>query len=384
MLVSRTKGFTFLLALLLTAVIGTAGMAADGEIVVGLNVELTGSIPMVGQSSLRGAQLAVEEMNDAGGLEVDGKVYTIRLVVEDNQDVAPSAAAAATKLITQDNVLALIGPNASRMAIPAAIVANNMRTPMISPWSTAVETTVDRPYVFRAAFIDDFQGEVVATFAREQLGAQTAAVLFDIASDYNKGIAEIFRDRFASAGGTIVAFESYTTGDRDFSSQLTRIRQANPDVLFLPNYYSEVPLQVQQARRLGYTGHIVGSDSWGNEEIIALGGSVMEGLFFSTHYAPDIATPVARQFIEAYAARYGSAPDDVAALTYDSFGLLFQAIQDAGRLDREAIREALASISDFEGVTGKMTFTGTGDPVKSAVFIQIKDGKFTYYDSVAP
>lgn len=384
MLVSRTKGFTFLLALLLTAVIGTAGMAADGEIVVGLNVELTGSIPMVGQSSLRGAQLAVEEMNDAGGLEVDGKVYTIRLVVEDNQDVAPSAAAAATKLITQDNVLALIGPNASRMAIPAAIVANNMRTPMISPWSTAVETTVDRPYVFRAAFIDDFQGEVVATFAREQLGAQTAAVLFDIASDYNKGIAEIFRDRFAAAGGTIVAFESYTTGDRDFSSQLTRIRQANPDVLFLPNYYSEVPLQVQQARRLGYTGHIVGSDSWGNEEIIALGGSVMEGLFFSTHYAPDIATPVARQFIEAYAARYGSAPDDVAALTYDSFGLLFQAIQDAGRLDREAIREALASISDFEGVTGKMTFTGTGDPVKSAVFIQIKDGKFTYYDSVAP
>ncbi len=162
MLVSRTKGFTFLLALLLTAVIGTAGMAADGEIVVGLNVELTGSIPMVGQSSSRGAQMAVEEINGAGGLEVGGKRYTIRLVVEDNQDVAPSAAAAATKLITQDNVLALIGPNASRMAIPAAIVANNMRTPMISPWSTAVETTQNRPYVFRAAFIDDFQGEVVA------------------------------------------------------------------------------------------------------------------------------------------------------------------------------------------------------------------------------
>lgn len=255
---------------------------------------------------------------------------------------------------------------------------------MISPWSTAVETTVDRPYVFRAAFIDDFQGEVVATFAREQLGAQTAAVLFDIASDYNKGIAEIFRDRFAAAGGTVVAFESYTTGDRDFSSQLTRIRQANPDVLFLPNYYSEVLLQVQQARRLGYTGNIVSSDSWGNEEIIALDGSVMEGLFFSTHHAPDIATPVARQFIVAYSARYGSAPDDVAGLTNDSFGLLFQAIQDARCLDREAIREALASITDFEGVTGKMTFTGTGDPVKSAVFIQIKDGKFTSYDSVAP
>lgn len=371
-------------AALLLGVLGGGALAADGEIVIGLNVELTGSIPMIGQSSLRGAQLAVLEVNSAGGLEVDGKLYTIRLVVEDNQDVAPSSAAAATKLITQDNVLALIGPNASRMAIPAAIVANNLRTPMISPWSTAVETTVDRPYVFRAAFVDDFQGAVVAAFAREQLGARTAAVLFDIASDYNKGIAEIFRDQFTAMGGQIVAFESYTTGDRDFSSQLTRIRQANPDVLFLPNYYSEVPLQVQQARRLGYTGHIVGSDSWGNEEIIALGGNVMEGLFFSTHYAPDIATPRAQQFIQAYAARYGSAPDDVAALTYDSFYLLFEAIQKAGRLDREAVREALASIADFEGVTGKMTFDGSGDPIKSAVIIQIKDGKFTYYSSVAP
>ncbi|MFS8524231.1 MAG: ABC transporter substrate-binding protein, partial [Limnochordales bacterium] len=280
----RNGSFVLVLAALLVAALGVGALAADGEIVIGLNVELTGSIPVIGQSSVRGAQLAVLEINSAGGLEVGGKRYEITLVIEDNQDVAPSAAAATTKLITQNNVLAVIGPNASRNAIPAAIVANNLRTPMISPWSTAVETTVDRPYVFRAAFIDDFQGEVVATFARETLGAQTAAVLFDIASDYNKGIAEIFRERFEAAGGRVVAFESYTTGDRDFSSQLTNIRAHNPDVLFLPNYYSEVPLQVQQARRLGYTGHIVGSDSWGYEEIIALGGQFMEGLFFSAHY----------------------------------------------------------------------------------------------------
>lgn len=380
----RNGSFVLVLAALLVAALGVGALAADGEIVIGLNVELTGSIPVIGQSSVRGAQLAVLEINSAGGLEVGGKRYEITLVIEDNQDVAPSAAAATTKLITQNNVLAVIGPNASRNAIPAAIVANNLRTPMISPWSTAVETTVDRPYVFRAAFIDDFQGEVVATFARETLGAQTAAVLFDIASDYNKGIAEIFRERFEAAGGRVVAFESYTTGDRDFSSQLTNIRAHNPDVLFLPNYYSEVPLQVQQARRLGYTGHIVGSDSWGYEEIIALGGQFMEGLFFSAHYAPDIATPAAQRFIQAYQARYGSAPDDVAALTYDSFGLLFQAIQDAGVVDRDAVRDALARITNYEGVTGTMTFTGTGDPIKSAVFIQIKGGKFTYYDSIAP
>lgn len=373
---------TGLMMALLAGLLG--GAAAAQEIVVGLNAELTGSIPVVGQSSRNGAQLAVDQINAAGGLEVGGRRYTIRLVIEDNEDDAASAVAATTKLITQNRVVAVVGPNASRNAVPAAQIAENMRTPLISPWSTNPATTAGKRYVFRAAFIDDFQGQVVAAFAREHLGAQTAAVLFDIASEYNKGIAEIFRESFQALGGRVVAWETYTTGDRDFSSQLTNIRAANPDVLFLPNYYSEVPLQVQQAQRLGISAHIIGSDSWGSAELLALGGAAMEGLFFTTHYAPDIATPVARRFIEAYTARYGSAPDDVAALTYDSFGLLFRAIQEAGRLDREAVREALASITDFEGVTGKMSFTEAGDPIKSAVIIQIKGGKFTYYSSVDP
>lgn len=371
-------------ALLLVAALGFTVSAADGEIVVGLNAELTGSIPNVGESSHRGAMIAVDEMNAAGGLQVGDETYTVTLFVEDNEDKAPSSAAATAKLITQHNVLAVIGPNASRMAIPAAEMANNMSTPIISPWSTAVETTQGRPYAFRAAFIDDFQGEVVATFARENLEAQTAAVLFDVASDYNKGIAEIFRDRFEAAGGDIVSYETYTSGDKDFTSQLTKIRQQRPDVLFLPNYYSEVPLQVQQARRLGYTGHIVGSDSWGDEEIMTLGGSMMDGLFFSTHYSSDIATPTAQEFIATYEERFGGKPNDIAALTYDSFGLFFQAVQQAGVLDRDAVRDALASITNFDGVTGNMTFEGTGDPIKSAVFIKIDDGRFTYFDSVSP
>ncbi len=372
----------WVLACLVVGILTGAAMAQ--EIVVGLNVELTGSIPVVGQSSRNGAQLAVDQVNAAGGLEVGGRRYTVRLVVEDNEDDAASAVAATTKLITQNQVVAVIGPNASRNAIPAAQIAENWRTPLISPWSTNPTTTAGKRYVFRAAFIDDFQGEVVAAFARNNLGAQTAAVLFDIASEYNKGIAEIFRSSFEALGGRVVAWETYTTGDRDFSSQLTNIRAANPDVLFLPNYYSEVPLQVQQARRLGIGARILGSDSWGSAELLTLGGADMEGLFFTTHYAPDIATPVAREFISAYEARYGNTPDDVAALTYDSMQLLFQALQKAGRVDREAVRNALASITDFEGVTGSMRFEGTGDPVKSAVIIQIRDGKFTYYDSVAP
>jgi len=232
--------------------------------------------------------------------------------------------------------------------------------------------------------IDDFQGLVCARFAKDHLKAEKAAVLYDVASEYNKGIAEEFKKSFEALGGKVVSFESYTTGDQDFSSQLTRIVQASPKVLFLPNYYSEVPLQIQQARRLGFAGDFLGSDGWGSPEIIKLGGRDMEGQFFSTHYAPDIATPTAQKFIKAYEERYKELPDDVAALTYDSFGMLFQAIKAAGKLDRTALRDARARITKYEGVTGTMRFEGTGDPVKSAVIIQIKDGKFTYFASVGP
>ncbi|HEY8498695.1 MAG TPA: ABC transporter substrate-binding protein [Limnochordales bacterium] len=361
-----------------------AAPALAAEIVVGLNVELTGSIPVVGQSSLNGARMAVDEVNQAGGLQVGGQRYTVRLQVEDNEDKAQSAVAAAQKLYYQDNVIAMIGPNASRNAVPAADIAESARAPMISPWSTNPSTTRGKRYVFRAAFTDDFQGRVVASFARQHFNAQRAAVLFDVASEYNKGIAEVFRQAFTELGGQVVAFETYTTGDKDFLSQLTKIRAARPDILFLPNYYSEVPLQVQQAHMIGLNVPIIGSDSWGFSDLLTLGGADMEGLMFTTHYAPDIATPVARRFIDAYRQRYGSAPDDVAALTYDSFQLLFLALQQAGRVDREAVRNALASIQRYEGVTGTMQFKGTGDPIKSAVVIQIKDGQFKYFTTANP
>ena len=278
----------------------------------------------------------------------------------------------------------MIGPNASRNAIPAATVAEGAKVPMISPWSTNPKTTQGKKYVFRACFIDDFQGVVCAKFALKTLGAKKAAVLYDVASEYNKGIAEVFKRTFEAEGGTVVAFETYTTGDKDFSSQLTKIKAAEPDVLFLPNYYSEVPLQVQQALKLGYTGKFLGSDSWGSTDLIKLGGQAMEGHFFSTHYAPDIATPEAQKFINAYKTKYGSTPDDVAALTYDSFGLLFQALKGAGKLDRDALRDALASIKEYKGVTGQLQFKDTGDPVKSAVILQIKGGEFKYYETASP
>lgn len=362
---------------------------APDVIRIGLNAELTGGVPVVGASCRAGAELAVEEVNAAGGLEVGGRRYRVELLVEDNEDKAESAAAAAHKL-NAAGVLLMIGPNASRNAIPAAEVAESAKMPMISPWSTAVKTTIDattgnpKMYVFRAAFIDDFQGVVAAKFALESLKSAKPAVLYDVASEYNKGIAEVYRKTMEAAGVPVVAFETYTTGDKDFSSQLTKIRAAGADSLFLPNYYSEVPLQVQQARRLGFTANILGSDSWGNLELITLCGKDCEGLFFTTHYATDIATPKAQAFIKAYETKFGKVPDDVAALTYDSLGLAFQAIKAAGRLDREAVRTALAGIAEYEGVTGVMQFKGTGDPIKSAVIIQIREGRFRYFSTAKP
>ncbi len=363
---------------------GACAKKEADEIRLGVNAELTGSKPAVGASCKNAAELLAAQINQAGGLKLGDKAWKVTLFVEDNEDKAESAAAAAQKLITQNNVLAIIGPNASGNAIPAARICEDAKVIMVSPWSTNPKTTEGKQYVFRACFIDDFQGQVMAKFARDNLKAQTAAVLYDVASEYNKGIAEFFRKFFEEAGGKVVAFESYTKGDMDFSSQLTKIKGANPDVLFLPNYYNEVPLQAQQARRLGIACAIIGSDSWGSEELLRLGGKDLEGCFFSTHYAPDIATEKAQKFIKDYEAKYGKKPDDVAALTYDAGNLLLTAIAQAGVPDRQKVRDALAAIQEFEGVTGNLRFKGTGDPIKSAVILQIKDGKFIYHASVQP
>lgn len=385
------KRLTLLMALVVVMGLLVTACRPKGPetIKIGLNAELTGGIPVVGASCKNGAELAVEEINNAGGLEVGGKKYKIELLIEDNEDKAESAAAAAQKL-NAAGVLLMIGPNASRNAIPAAEVAEANKMPMISPWSTNPKTTIDaatgqpKKYVMRACFIDDFQGVVAAKFAMTELGSKKPAVLYDVASEYNKGIAEIFKRTMEENGIQVVAFETYTTGDKDFSAQLTKIIQSGADSLFLPNYYTEVPLQVQQAHKLGFKGVIFGSDSWGATELIDLCGAACEGYFFTTHYAADIATPKAQAFIKAYESKYGKTPDDVAALTYDAFGLAFQAIQAAGKIDREAVNQALRSVSRYEGVTGVMQFKGTGDPVKSAVVLQIKGGKFVYYTTAQP
>lgn len=385
------KKATLLLSLFILIFICSAGWARQETIKVGVIAELTGDMPAVGTSCKNAAEMAVKGVNDAGGLPVGGKKIKVELIVEDNAGKADQSAAAAQKLITQDEVIAIIGPNASRYAIPASEVAESSQTVLITPWSTNPKTTLDaitnqpKKYVFRAAFIDPFQGKVLAKFAWGDMKAKTAAVLYDVASDYNKGIAEVFKESFEKLGGKIVSFETYTTNDKDFSAQLTKIKGANPDIIFLPNYYSEVPLQVQQAHRLGITAPFLGSDSWGSNDLLTLSGNELEGYYFSTHYAEDNATPVARTFIAGYQKAYGVVPDDVAALTYDAFGMLFTAIKNGGKADREAVRNALSTLPDYKGVTGDMKFQpGSGDPIKSAVIRQIKGGKFVYHSNANP
>ena len=355
---------------------------------------MTGDIPKVGEGSKYAGELLKERINKAGGLKVGNKNYLLEFVYQDNEAKAESATAVALKLITQDKVLAIIGPQSSKQAIPAGEICDANKTVMISPWSTNPKTTLNRPWVFRACFLDPFQGPVLANFATKELKAKKAAVLYDIASDYPKGLAEFFKEAFEKLNGkgSVTSFETFTTKDRDFSAQLTKIIASKADVLFTPQYYDEVPLIVKQAHELGWKKPILGSDSWGSAELMKLCGKDCIGSFFSTHYAAAGAKGATKEFIDQYKAKYNYEPDDVAALTWDAIRMLLQAVQNTKGLsgslekDRKAVRDQLAQIKAFEGITGKMTFNGkTGDPVKCAVLVKISpEGAFTFYKSVCP
>jgi branched-chain amino acid transport system substrate-binding protein len=360
---------------------------------VGINAPITGDIPKVGEGTKYAARMWLEDINKAGGIEVGGKKYPVELVIEDNESKAESAVKASTKMITEDEVMIIVGPQSSKQAVPAGDVANNYETPMITPWSTNPDSTKDRPFVFRGCFLDPFQGPVLANFITEEFGFTKAAVLYDVASDYPKGLAEFFKIAWEKihGAGSVVAYESFTTKDADFSSQLSKIRKSGAQVLFTPQYYNEVALIVQQAHELGWTGPIVGSDSWGSAETVTLCGKDCYGLFFSSHYAAAGAKGATKEFIDRYEKTYGYTPDDVAALTWDSLRLVQQAIENSGEItgkikkDRKAVRDALAQIKNFKGITGDMTFTEEGDPIKCAVIVKISDkGEYEFYKSVCP
>lgn len=377
------KWVVFLLAAVLVICLGIVSYAAD-ELKIGVSAPLTGDISTLGQSTQNAVLMAESEINAAGGIKVGSSKRKVKFIIEDDENKPESTATVFQKLINQDRVLAIIGSQASKCSNAGAPIAESAQVPQITPWSTNPNVTKGRSYIFRACFIDPFQGRVVAEYALKNLKKKTAAVLYDVASDYNKGIAEVFRAEYTKAGGKIVGFETYNTNDKDFSAQLSKIKGANPAILFLPNYFNEVPLQIQQARKLGLTCTVIGSDGWDDPQLLKIGGKDMDGTYFTNHYSPDIKRPAAQHFITAYEKKYGRKPDAAAALTYDSAYILFKAIAKAGKADSKAIRNAIAATKGFKGVTGDITYEGTGDPVKGAVVIRIDNGQFVLDSAVNP
>lgn len=372
-----------LLAISLFLILAACDESTSREIRIGLIAPISGDFAATtGLPAVDAARLAVAGVNEAGGLEVGGRRYTITLVVEDDQGNPETAVSAAQKLINQEGVAAIVGPFFSSNAIPVAEIAEQARIPMISPTSTNPQTTAGQQYAFRATFLDDFQGMAMARFTVDDLKIQQAAVLYDIASDYNRGLAEAYKESFEGLGGQIVAFEPYTTDqNQDFSQQLAHIQASNADALFLPNYTDDVLRQGQQAHELGIEAIILGSDAWEGERIS--GDDAFENAYFSGHFCRDQSVENIRRFSQEYEQEFGREPNGLIALTYDSFGFIFAALQEQKQATPEAIRAGLYNIS-YQGITGLIDFEDTGDPIKSVAIWHIEDGDRVCHKLVSP
>lgn len=355
--------------------------AGAGPIRIGEFASLTGTEATFGQSSHQGTQLAIDEINKAGG--VLGR--QIELVTEDNQTKPGESATIAKKLINRDRVVALLGEVASGRSIEAAYVCQAAGIPMVSPSSTNPKVTEIGDFIFRVCFIDRFQGELLAKFAQRTLRAKKVAVLSDVSAPYSVGLAEFFTKPFLAAGGTITAEQKYQTKDKDFRAALTAIKATEPDAIFVPGYYTEAGLIVAQARQLGLTVPIFGGDGWESPQLIEIAGAALENTFYSTHYSPQVSSPESNAFTKAFQARFnGSIPDAMAALGYDSAMVLVDAIRRAGSTDPIRLKEALATTKDFPGVTGKTTLDAQRNASKGAVIMTVKEGRFRLVDTFTP
>ena len=353
---------------------------AAGEIVLGSYMPNTGAFATFGQSSTKAMHMAVAEINAAGG--VLGK--QIKLIVEDDQCKPEEAANAAQKLIQQDQVLCVIGEVASSNSLAAAPICQSGKTPMVTPSSTNPAVTRTGDYIFRICFTDDFQGLVMAKFATDNLNARTAVIFSDIASDYSKGLSKVFGEAFTAAGGEVLAEESYNQGDRDFRAQLTKFKPLTPDVIYVPGYYGEVAMILSQARQLGLEADILGGDGWDSPKLVEIAGDAAEGGYFSNHYSKDDPNPIVQGFVANFQAEHGEVPDALAACAYDAIRIVAQAIEAAGTVDRDALRDALAEVKDFDGVTGTITIDANRDALKTATILTIKDGVQTFVDTIDP
>ncbi|MGB9858024.1 MAG: ABC transporter substrate-binding protein [Dictyoglomaceae bacterium] len=378
------KGFLKVL-LILSVLLGLLifPLQAAGTIKIGAIFPITGPIATFGISSANGVKMAFEEVNAKGGV-LGSK---IELILEDDQYKAEEVANAAKKLIERDKVVAIIGEVASSMSLVLAPICQASKVVMMTPTSTNPKVTLVGDYIFRACFIDDFQGTVMANFVYKTLKKKTAAILVAVTSDYSKGLAQFFKESFTKLGGKIVAEESYSEGDSDFRAQLTKIKAANPEFVYLPGYYSDIGPILLQARELGITVPFGGGDGWDSPKLLETAGKAAEGSFFSNHYSPESKDIKVQTFVKNYKKKFGETPDALAALSYDAAMLLVEAIKRAKSSEPAKIKDALMSFNKerpFRGVTGTIYFDQNRNPVKSAVIIEIKGGKQVYRATVKP
>lgn len=360
---------------------GAAPATTDSEILVGEYGSMTGDTATFGQSTHKGIQLAADELNAAGGLF--GK--KVRILLEDDQGQPNQATTAVLKLIERDQVVAVLGEVKSSCSIAAAPICQKYKIPMISPSSTNPEVTRKGDYIFRACFIDPFQGDVMARFAFNTLKARKVAVLTDKSADYSVGLAHFFKEKFTQLGGKIVADESYQAKDKEFKPQLTNIRAAHPDAIFVPGYYTECTLIALQARELGIQVPLLGGDGWDSDATLKNGGKAVEGCFFSNHYHQDDPRPEVQNFIERFKQRNnGEVPDAMAVTGYDAANILFDAMRRAGGTDPSKVRDQIAATKDFAGVSAKITIDAERNAQKSVVVLKIENGRYKFVELVSP
>lgn len=380
----KMLGISLLSASLLVSGCG-GSLGNSNEVKIGGNLEMTGNTASWGESMAKGIKLAFKEANASGG--VLGK--QISFVIADNRSEPSESANAMTKLINQDKVILVLGTGGSTNSIAAAPIAAQNKIPFITPFATNPKVTADgekvNDFAFRVCFIDPFQGNVMADFASKTLKAKTAAIYIDNSADYSKGLAQYFEEHFVKNGGNIVAKEAYLQKDQDYKAILTKIKITNPDVLFVPGYYEDVAKIVKQARELGITVPIIGGDAWDSPKLVEMAGAAaLNNTFFSNHYAPDNHTPQIDKFVEAYQKEYNQVPDAPAVLGYDAACMAIDAIKRANSFDPVKIKDALAQTKDLQLVTGSITLDKYHNPVKSAIVMELKDGKQVYKTTINP
>jgi branched-chain amino acid transport system substrate-binding protein len=350
------------------------------EILIGHYGSMTGPTATFGQSTDEGIRLALDEISAAGG--VLGK--PVRVITEDDQSKPTEAVNAVEKLISRDSVIALIGEVASSNSLAAAPVAQGAKIPMLTPASTNPKVTEVGNFIFRSCFIDPFQGGVMAKFALNDLKAKRLAILYDVNSDYSMGLRQFFTDEIKRSGGQIVADEAYTQQDQDFRGQLTKIKNTNPDAIYVPGYYTQVGAIARQARELGINVPLLGGDGWDSEKTVEIGGDAINGNYFTNHYSPDEDRPEVKKFVDGYRKKYNKTPDAMAILGYDAMRLMADAITRAGSTDGEKIRDALAATKDFPGASGNITIDENRNAQKPIVILKFENGQQKFVTSIKP